>query len=154
VALPRGAKWLIGLTVAQGIGGLVGAAILLTHLHGTPELPVSSLDAFGFDSFLVPGLVLGIPLGIGPLVVAFGLWRRPAWDWTRPIVGWAHEHWSWVGAATVALGVVLFVALEVVLTPIRSPLQLVFGTVGLLMAWVVAIPSVRRFYAADGPIVR
>jgi hypothetical protein len=138
---------LIGLSIAQGIGGLIGMAILLTHVNGTADLPVSSLNAFGLDSYLVPALVLGLPLGVGALVAAYGLWRRPAWGWTAPLVGWTHEHWSWVAAAAIAFGVVALIALEVLLTPIRSPLQWVFGTVGLLMAVTSALPSVRRRYA-------
>ena len=144
---PWGARALIALTVLQGIGGLVGMAILLTHMHGTAELPVSALHAFGFDSYLIPALVLGIPLGIGALVAAYGLWKRPAWRWTHPLVGWTHEHWSWAAAAAIACGVIALVALEVALTPIRSPLQWIFGAVGLLMAVVAALPSVRGHFA-------
>jgi acetamidase/formamidase len=92
-------------------------------------------------------LVLGLPLGVGALVAAYGLWARPAWRWTDPLIGWTREHWSWVAAAAVACGVVALVALEVLLTPIRSPLQPVFGAVGVLMAATVALPSVRRHYA-------
>ena len=122
-------------------------AILLTHARGTADLPVSSLHRFGLHSYVIPGLVLGIPLGLGALVAAYGLWRMPLWRWTTPLVGWTHEHWSWVGAAAVALGVVVLIALEVFLTPIRSPLQWVFGTVAVLMAIMLALPSVRRHYA-------
>lgn len=147
VRMPWGARVLAGLAVIQGIGGLVGMAILLTNVHGSAELPVSSLHAFGLHSYLVPALVLGLPLGIGALVAAYGLWRRPAWRWTRPLVGWTREHWAWVGAAAVACGVIALIALEVSLTPIRSPLQWAFGTVAALMAIAAALPSVRRHYA-------
>jgi len=147
VRTPWTARVLIALTAIQGIGGLIGMAILLTNLHGTPELPVSSLHAFGLHSYLIPALVLGLPLGIGALVAAYGLWRRPAWRWTDPLVRWTREHWSWVAAVAIASGVLALIALEVLLTPIRSPLQWIFGTVGVLMAATVALPSVRRRYS-------
>jgi len=145
---PGGAVALAVLNVVEGVGGLVGAAMMLSHPHGTAQWPASWLDRFPFHTFVVPGLVLATFMGVAPLVVAYGLWSRPVWRWTRPLVGWTREHWSWVGAALVALAVILWMVIELTLTPIRSaPLQITIGAIGIAMAVLVALPSIRRWYA-------
>jgi hypothetical protein len=134
--------------VAEGIGGLVGAVMMFVHPHGTVAWPLSWLDRFPFHTFVVPGLVLATFLGTAPLVVAYGLWRRPTWRWTHPLVGWTHEHWSWAGAVLVAVAVLLWMLIELTLTPIRSAgLQIGVGAMGVAMAIMVAMPGVRRWYA-------
>jgi hypothetical protein len=145
---PGAATALAALNVVEGIGGLVGCVMLVSHPNGTAEWPVSWLDRFPFHTFLIPGLVLGTIMGIGPLVVAYGLLRRPVWRWIRPLVGWTRMHWSWVGAVLVATAVILWMVIELTLTPIRSaPLQITIGAIGIAMAALVGLPSVRRWYA-------
>ncbi len=145
---PGGAVALAVLNVVEGIGGLVGCAMLVSHPNGTTEWPVSWLDRFPFHTFTIPGLVLGTAMGAAPMIVAYGLWRRPVWSWTRPLVGWTGRHWSWVGAVLIAAAVILWMAIELTLTPIRSaPLQITIGAIGIAMAVLVALPSVRRWYA-------
>src|SRR4029077_7908215 len=90
---PATAMGLIGLNVLEGIGGLAGAVMMFEHPHGTAAWPVSWLGRLPFHTFVVPGVVLVSVMGVAPLVVSYGLWRRPAWRWTRPLAGWSHEHW-------------------------------------------------------------
>jgi hypothetical protein len=139
---------LIGLNVLEGIGGLAGAVMMFEHPHGTGAWPVSWLDRLPFHTFVVPAVVLVSVMGVAPLVVSYGLWRRPAWRWTRPLAGWSHEHWSWGGAVLVATAVLLWMLIELTLTPIRSAgLQIGVAAIGVAMAILVALPSVRRWYA-------
>ncbi len=140
---------LIAANLIEGIGGLAGAALLLTHPNGTAAWPVSWLDRFPFRTFVVPGLVLATALGAAPIIVAYGLWTRPSWAWTRPFVAWTGRHWSWLGAELAGVAVVAWMGVEVTLTPIRSAgMQIPIGTLGVAMVLLPTLETVRRWTRA------
>ncbi len=90
-AAPRTfAVWvLLVLLVFQAIGAVGGGAALVVSPDGElMHMPLSQLEGSPFDSFLIPGLILLVVLGIMPLVAAVGLWVRPpcAW-WLAGVVG-------------------------------------------------------------------
>jgi hypothetical protein len=62
------------LLVFQGLSGLCGGGALL-------HLPLDLLEGSPFTELRILGLILLTVLGVGPLVMAAGLWRRRAWIW-------------------------------------------------------------------------
>jgi len=71
------ARIAIVLEVFLAIGALGGGAALLLGPRGeTIPLPLSALDASPFADYSVPGAILFLVIGIGPLVAAVLTWRR------------------------------------------------------------------------------
>jgi hypothetical protein len=71
------ARIAIALEVFLAIGALGGGAALLLGPRGEIlPLPVSLLDASPFADYFVPGAVLFIVIGLGPLAAAVLTWRR------------------------------------------------------------------------------
>jgi hypothetical protein len=71
------------------------------------------------SAYLVPGFILLTALGIGPLIVAYGVWRRRTWGrFTALMVGIALV--GWIGVEVAVIGY-------------RSspPLPVVYGLLGL-----------------------
>jgi hypothetical protein len=68
--------WFLGLTA---LGGSIGffADIGMRDPAWLEEIPL-------VVNYAVPGLVLGLGFGVGSLVTAYGLTRRPHWSW----LGW------------------------------------------------------------------
>ncbi len=76
---PRGRlAWAaIALEVFLGVGALGGGAALMLGPRGELiPLPVSLLAGSPFADYLVPGAILFVILGLGPLVAAALAWRR------------------------------------------------------------------------------
>jgi hypothetical protein len=125
------AVWaLLALLVVQGLGGLGGGISLMAGPHGEiMHMPVSYLQGSPFPDYLIPGLLLALVLGVLPLVAFVGLLRR--------------RTWAWFAAFTVGCGLIIFEIVEVTIIP-YNVLQPVFGTVGVLIAVLTPLPSVRR----------
>jgi hypothetical protein len=126
-----GAVWLLlVLLVMQGIGGLAGGAALVAAPDGgILHLPQSYLQGSPFPDYLVPGLILGLVLGVLPVVVALGLWR--------------HTAWSWYGSFTVGCGLIIWIVVEVLIIPFDL-LQAIYAALGVLITLVTLLPAVRR----------
>lgn len=112
---------LLVIVALTGLGAIPAGIGLLTDPSGaalglSPDLLVRG----PFADFTVPGLFLLLVLGLGALPVVWGLWRRVAWGATAAL-GYGVVLLAWITIQALMIGIV-------------SPLQPVFGTVGLLIA--------------------
>lgn len=125
------AVWaLMALLVIQGLGGLGGGASLVAGPHGEiMHMPVSYLKGSPFPDFTIPGLALGLILGVWPLVTLFGMWRGSAW--------------AWYSSFAIGCGLVIFETVEVFIIPYNI-LQPIFYVVGFLIAVLTLLPPMRR----------
>ena len=121
---------LMVLLVVQGLGGLGGGILLIAGPHGEiMHMPVSYLRGSPFPDYFIPGLFLGLVLGVLPLVAFAGLLGR--------------RTWAWFVSFSVGCGLIIFEIVEVTIIPFNVQ-QPVFGTVGVLIAVLTPLPSVRR----------
>jgi len=147
-ARPRTVWLLIFLLVFLGTNALVGGGAFIVapdgHLIG---MPMSNLDRAPFHDFRVPGILLALFLGIYPIAVAYGLWKRPGWRWAEALDPFKGSHWSW--AASLAAGVTAIVWILVQVQWITFGALHAFVLVwGALIVLVALLPGVRRYCAA------
>jgi hypothetical protein len=138
----------IGVLGFLGVSALGGAAALIPGGDTAPsqewleDIPV-------VDSWLVPGLVLGVGFGLGSLVVAYGMLRRPRWHWLRPVEWLTGHHWSWLATIVIGAGQVAWIVLELIYLPELSPLEAVYGGVGLALVFMPMFRPVRDDLRVD-----
>jgi hypothetical protein len=124
----------------QGLSGLLGGVGLLVDPTGALlRIPLQWLEGSPFESYLIPGLVLLLVLGVVPLIVLYGLWRRAAW--------------SCLGAQLVAVALLVWIGVEVLVIGYQPepPLQLIYGLLGVVLLVASLAPSVRRYCGAPSP---
>jgi hypothetical protein len=141
------------LTVAVlsflGVSAVGGGVAMVTGY--TP--PQTWLDAIPLvNSWIIPGLVLGLGFGAGSLVVARGVALRPAWRWTGRIERVTRHHWSWAGTLLIGAGQVAWIVLELIYLPETSALQAVYGATGLVLLVLPLLPSTRHYLAPRRPV--
>lgn len=127
--------FLIILMLFQGISGLFGGFALVIDPTGELlQMPLSMLEGSPFDTFFIPGIILLTILGIMPMVVFYGLWKR--------------KNWAWMGALTVSVALIIWIGVEIWMVGYHSepPLQLVYGLLGLILLLLTLLPSVRYNY--------
>lgn len=133
-----------------GVTALAGGVEMLLFPQGNVFVEGAWLEHLPVTDYRLPGLVLGGVIGLGSLVTAFGLVRRPEWRWTAPVERRTGRHWSW--AATGACGIVLMVWLvvEVALIPERSAVEGLYAALAtvVLVSWLTPAFSRSLRHAA------
>jgi hypothetical protein len=109
-----------GVVAINALGGMAYA------LGGAAAVPTEWLDGTPFDSYLIPGLYLGVVVGGGCLAAAYVSLRRPG---RARIAGLASSAVmvSWIVAQIATIGY-------------RSPLQPLTAATGLTVAYLAALP--------------
>jgi hypothetical protein len=129
--------WLLTFLGVSAVAG--GTALVFGRLEEGMVPPTEWLDALPLiDSWLVPGLVLGIGFGLGSLLAGYGVWRRPLWSWASFIETPTGHHWAWLATMLIGLGQATWIALELLYLPELSWLMAVYGPLGLalfLLPW-------------------
>ena len=115
-----------------GVSALAGGGqFLLDPSGGIIGTPTAALAGSPFADYLVPGLVLFVVLGLYPLLVAYGLWRRRGWAWPAVLS---------VGVATV-----VWIAVQGAIIGFGHWLQWLYLLLGLAIVALALLPSARGF---------
>ncbi len=109
-----------GVVAANALGGMAYA------LGGAPAVPAEWLDGTPFDSYLLPGLYLGVAVGGGCLAAAYATVRHPSRARVAAL-GSSAVMASWIGAQVAMIGY-------------RSPLQPLVAVTGVALAYLAARP--------------
>ncbi len=132
---PPAVTAVIWLLVFLGVTSVSGGAEMIVFSTGNGYLPARWLDTIPLiDSWLLPGLVLGVGFGLGSLITAYGMGRRLRWRWAGPVEHRTGRHWSWSAAVGLGTGMMVWIALELVYLPDFSWLEAVYGLVGVALA--------------------
>jgi hypothetical protein len=142
-----GLVWtLIALHLFLGLNALIAGITFIIAPDGhLIQMPLSNLDRSPFSNFLVPGILLSIFVGILPILVAYGLWRRPNWRWAGALNPLKDMHWSWAGSIAVGAAAIIWIIIQIQ--------WITFGVLhAIVIAWGSAIvlatllPTVRQHY--------
>ncbi len=137
---------LIVVQLFQAVGALGGgAALIASPKGGIIKLPLSDLRGSPFGDFLIPGIVLFVVLGVGPLVVAWALVRRPRSALLEAVNPFRHQYWGWTLSGVIGVGLVIWIAVEILFIPLTF-LQPFYAGLGLIIILLTLAPSVRAYY--------
>lgn len=131
---PAGLYALLVTLAFQGLSGVTGGvALVLDPSGGEIGLPLEWLEGTPFADYLVPGLILLTVLGLGPLLVVYGVW--------------AGRSWALPGSAVVGSALLIWIAVEIAVVGYHPdpPLQLVYGGLGVLILVLALLPSVQAW---------
>ena len=123
---------LMAALLFQGLSGVAGGIGLVSDPSGgNMQFPLSWLEGSPFDSYLIPGLILLVVLGIFPLFVLYGLWTR--------------QYWGWISALLVRTALIVWIAVEVLIIGYypQPPLQLIYGSLGVVSVILTLLLGAR-----------
>jgi len=109
---------LIALLVFLGVSGVFGGAAFIAAPDGhLIDAPPMWLDRIPFRDFLVPGLLLGVVIGVPSLLVAAALIWRPR---CRPLqaLSWPGHYWGWTAVGLPGFGIIVFELVELTMIPV------------------------------------
>ena len=138
---------LLGLLTAGGFDG--GLSFVMDRTGAALGAKLSWLDHTPVSDFLLPGLFLLVVYGIGGLALMAGLiWRvspGPLHRLDRKL----GRHWAWAGSIALGLVLVLWIAYELVVMPETTFLQPLLIVIGLSIAGLPFLPSLRCWFAVQ-----
>jgi hypothetical protein len=140
----RLSRWKGELLAAGGFDG--GVSFLTDTTGASLGAKLSWLEHTPVSDFLLPGLFLLIVYGVGGLVLMAGLIWRPSPGPLRRLDRALDYHWAWVGSIVVGLVLALWIVYELLVMPETTWLQPALMAIGLLIAGVPFVPSIRRRY--------
>lgn len=143
---PLPVQVITALLALLGVGAIFGGWGLGSGGLALPDEYLEMLPLV--NSWVVPGLVLGIGFGLGSLFVLYGVVRQPRWHWLGLVARATGHHWSWIGVILLGVGHVVWIGIELVSIPF-SFLMPTFGVVGLALATLPLLPSVRHYLSAE-----
>lgn len=120
----------------SAVGG--GLALLADPTGELIGLPTSILAGTPFSSYVVPGLLLLVLLGVPPLAVTYGL-----------VV---ERRFAWVGSVVAGLVTIVWIVVQVALVGYVSRLQPFYLGVGLVVVTLALTSDVRAFYDAESEL--
>jgi hypothetical protein len=142
---PAAVSTTVGVLIFLGLSAVGGGVMLLFTSIPGDNFPSDWLERLPLiDSWLVPGLVLGIGFGLGSLIAAYGMLRKPHWGWLGAVERLSGHHWAWLATIALGVGQVVWIALEVIYLGFGA-LHAVYGTVGLALVLLPLLPSVRSY---------
>ncbi len=121
---------LIALLVLLGLGGLGGGAVMLADPTGAEMgLSLAMLENLPIADFTLPGLFLIGVMGVAPLVIAFGLWRRMPWAWAAALIQ--------------GIVLILWIGLQILLWGAPMPIQVLYLAWGAVIVALCLVPGLR-----------
>jgi hypothetical protein len=132
------------LHLFTGLSALGGGGMLIIRPDGSLlGMNTSFLKGTPFTTYLLPGWILLVLLGILPVLTASGLFLRPTWTWPDTLNLYKDRHWSW--ALSIYVGVILigWITIQITMIPYFW-LQPALLCTGLLMLILSLLPSVMK----------
>ena len=136
---------LLAFLSLSSIGG-GGSLIISPSGKLTGSLPLSILEHSPFTSFLVPGIILFLILGITPSFIIFGLLKKPANKFAEFFNFFKDMHWAWSFTIYVAFALIIWIQVETMLIQEVSFLQTFYMLYAIPIIFVVLLPQVRAIY--------
>lgn len=132
---------LLFLLIVQAIGAIGGGLSLVLSPSGEiMHMSTSMLKGSPFESFLVPGIILLMVLGVFPAFIAWALMIRPGWRWPGAINVYKGIHWVWTFSLYLGIMLATWIYIEIVFIPFDI-LQTIFGLVGMAIIIATLLPA-------------
>ncbi len=149
---PWPVRLLAALLALQGVSALGGGAVMVADPSGRMlGWDTHMLAATPFTTYLGPGLVLGVGLGVSALLIAYGVLARPAWPFVVRFEDRTGHHWAWSASIGLGIGVMAWIVVQVALIGLITALQPLVFVVGGALTGVPLLPSVRQHLAVSTP---
>jgi hypothetical protein len=148
---PGTVTWLYILHIFLGVGALGGGGALAIDPSGDlMKMPTSMLERSPFSDFLIPGILLLIVFGLLPLLVVYGLIKRPQWHLVERLNPFKKLYSFWALSLYIGFGQIIWITVQTYMLNSVATIHLIYMSLGLLIQAVTLLPSVQCYFSLDG----
>jgi hypothetical protein len=143
---------LVILLFFVGLSALISGAMLFVSPEGSLlGMSTDLLDFSPFSSYLIPGIVLFLFIGVFSMFAGYGLLKTPNWHWPNLVNPSKSYHWAWTTAWAEGVIMLIWIGIETILLGYISFLQPLIAGWGILTIGLTLLPPVRRYYKEGNP---
>jgi hypothetical protein len=134
--------WL--LLVFLSLNGLVAGSLMLIATDGSLlKMDPTWLDKSPFSSFLLPGCLLFLLIGVLPMLALTGLIFDPQWRWARFLNIYPTRRWGWTFSLYSGIGTIIWIIVQQFMTGFFF-LQPIILSLGLSLVILTLMPRVMN----------
>ena len=137
--------WILMLVV--GLGSLYGGTNLILDPSGKRlDIPQFFLVDSPFKTYLIPGLILFVVLGLFPLLSLYGLVACPPKNKLNLLNIYKSQHWGWTYALYTGIMLVIWMDVQIFWIGHSASVQSYFAFTGIIIIIVALLPGIQKFY--------
>jgi len=139
--------WLLIILLAiLGFGAVLCGLMLMIAPDGSLiQLSPTLMQGSPFANYFFPGLVLFLFVGVFPLCISYGLWKKPSWTWPDAINPFKAMHWAWTGSVAAGVILILWLGVELIWVDYFALHTIMFTWSGIILL-LTLLPPVMRFF--------
>ena len=151
---PKTARNLLLMLLAfLGLGAIGGGSVLIISPSGALfGMPLSMLDKSPFHSFLIPGLLLFLVIGVVPCALVVALLKNQVSRFAEQLNFFHDMHWAWSYSIYVAFALIIWIQLEMVFLQGVHWLHTFYMFYAVAILFVALLPQVRSLYKKYAPV--
>ena len=145
--MPFTSKMLIFFHLLLGIGAVFGGMVLVIDPSGELiKMPITLLQKSPFDSFLIPGIILLVVLGVLPLIVAYALATKRQLEIANRLNIFTDMHWAWAYSIYIGFVLIIWITMEAYFIQHVAIIHVAYIFLGLIILAVTLLPPVQKYY--------
>lgn len=140
-------NFLIFLLGFLGLGAIGGGGVLIISPSGELiGMPLSVIQYSSFDNFLIPGIILFTLLGIMPLLLIYGLIKKPKWRLPEFFNVFNDIYWAWSYSVYTGFALIIWIQTEMIIMKSVHWSQSLYMGIAILLLFVTLLPESRLIY--------
>lgn len=136
--------FLLGFLAVGAAGG--GIVLILSPSGDMIKMPVSIIAGSPFTSFLIPGIILFLVLGIAPVILIYALVKKPEWRFAGVLNFFPDMHWAWSYCIYIAFGLIIWIQVEMIFLQSVQWLHTFYMFYAIAILFTALLPAVRTAY--------
>ena len=136
--------FLLGFLGLGAVGG--GGTLIISPSGELIGMPLSMLEESPFSSFLIPGVILSLVLGLIPLLLIIALLRKPESILAERFNLFKDMHWAWAYSIYIGFILIIWIHLQMVFIQEVSWIHTFYIFFAVSILYVALLPQIRNFY--------
>lgn len=141
-------RYILFLLIFFQIISAIPAGFLLIYDPSGSKLGYSleQLNLSPFPNFLIPGLFLFTVLGLFPIIIFYGLIKKPTFKLAEKINLYKNYHWSWTFSYYLGMLLILWINIQLYFIREFSILHFIYSLLGVLIIFITFLPVTKKEY--------
>jgi TRAP-type C4-dicarboxylate transport system permease large subunit len=136
--------FLLGFLGLGAVGG--GGTLIISPSGELIGMPISMLEESPFSSFLIPGVILSLVLGLIPLLLIIALLRKPESKLAERFNLFKDMHWAWAYSIYIGFILIIWIQLQIVFIQEVSLIHTFYVFLAVTILYTALLPQIRNLY--------